>query len=717
MVGFYVDNGVLKENGAAIQEIGINCGDLFISYSECQQFTPCVYQSRAKYLAVMTGLRARGMRCIRFMVAGLRPKTYETIKNNQATFLANLDQLVADAEANGIRLIPSLFFSQTQIAPFVGETLNKIGVTGSVTQAEMTWFANLVVPRYKNSPAIAYWECFNECDLYVNEMQGFCVASTTSGSTTLTVTSNVVGGVTTTLVDGQTIAGIGVAIGTTLSFGGTGTGGTGTYTLSAPSTATGSTTFFNYKPSYSVNTSMGTPAAWTAADNTTKAHLLNCLTFFHNLIKSLDTAAAYPGKASRATACGSIGLKAKDIVMDGSGNLADDSRSNFATYFAKRAEYQVCEIMGGHPYIQNELGQGYGTYDGKFDFVDFALYTRNFVEAAKAAGKAVVYGEVGINAACARPLQEAMYGDRFFVQEDQIRSALAGGVQLALLWQWSAKEDADLLYGVNYPTLEESKAVRILDVMKTISNSITAQQATPKTPNAVVKLDGTINGIVTIPDHVKLQIADKYTLMIRWRAAVATPAGYLCGRLNSSSNGGYGMYLNTNADGVTVDPHNVPGQLLATQAREERNLNTNDALRWHHQAVVFDGTPASGSRISKTYIDGLLKSSRTNLTNTLTVVSALNFIVGNRTLGSVNTAFNGYVCDLKLYNRVLTDAEIQAAENGETVDSTGLVIDMPMNEGAGTIAVNRAGSGVGDGVLGSGATWIPRAVFPKLMPR
>ncbi len=177
------------------------------------------------------------------------------------------------------------------------------------------------------------------------------------------------------------------------------------------------------------------------------------------------------------------------------------------------------------------------------------------------------------------------------------------------------------------------------------------------------------------------------------------------------------MYINTHADSVTVDPHNVPGQLLATQAREERNLNTNDALRWHHQAVVFDGTPASGSRVSKTYIDGLLKSSRTNLTNALTVVAALNFIVGNRTLGSVNTAFNGYVCDLKLYNRVLTDAEIQAAENGETVDATGLVIDMPMDEGAGTIAVNRAGSGVGDGVLGSGATWIPRAVFPKLMPR
>ena len=238
------------------------------------------------------------------------------------------------------------------------------------------------------------------------------------------------------------------------------------------------------------------------------------------------------------------------------------------------------------------------------------------------------------------------------------------------------------------------------------------------TRDAVIYLDGTTNGVVTIADHAALQITDKYTLMIRWKCATTAPDGYLCGRLNSSNDGGYGMYLKYHGDGVTVDPGNVMGQIVQTASRAERNLNTCEATSWHHMAISYDATPAAGSRVSKIYIDGVLKSTNSTLSRDLTVVSAINFLVGNRTSGGgAGTTFNGWVCDLKLYNRILSADEILADKNGTEISNANLVIDMPMDDATGTTAVNNAASGVGNGTLGSGATWITRGAYPGVMPK
>lgn len=155
-------------NGRRVREFGVNCSDLFLDWrgGAINTSTPVVYQSQAKRVAVFEAMKQDGVRFVRYLVTGFRPKTYRVgFVENQAAFLAAHDELVADAERRQILLIPSLFFNVASIPPYVTEDLQQWGVTGSATQTQMEAVISTIVPRYKNSPAIAYWEASNEADV------------------------------------------------------------------------------------------------------------------------------------------------------------------------------------------------------------------------------------------------------------------------------------------------------------------------------------------------------------------------------------------------------------------------------------------------------------------------------------------------------------------------------------------------------------------------
>jgi hypothetical protein len=75
---------------------------------------------------------------------------------------------------------------------------------------------------------------------------------------------------------------------------------------------------------------------------------------------------------------------------------------------------------------------------------------------------------------------------------------------------------------------------------------------------------------------------------------------------------------------------------------------------WHHVAATWDG--ATG--IQKTYIDGSLVDTATGPAGDISGVPG-NLFVGSWNAGSGNK-FNGKIDDVRLYNSVLTDAEIAA---------------------------------------------------------
>ncbi|MGE4489926.1 MAG: cellulase family glycosylhydrolase, partial [Kiritimatiellales bacterium] len=68
----------------------------------------------------------------------------------------------AEAEKDGLGLIPSLFWSAVAVPDFVGEPLSELGNPKSRSRAFIRKYTTDVVRRYRNSPAIYGWELGNE---------------------------------------------------------------------------------------------------------------------------------------------------------------------------------------------------------------------------------------------------------------------------------------------------------------------------------------------------------------------------------------------------------------------------------------------------------------------------------------------------------------------------------------------------------------------------
>ena len=161
-------NGYIHANGKRVREFGINCSDLFADWRRgvITSVSPVAYTPPANYIAVMDFCAANNIRFIRFLVSAHRTKTYRVgWMEAQATFLSNMDALVAAAEERGILLVPSIFFSQPAIPPRFSEPLRAYDDPLSLTYAQIAADITAIVGRYKNSPAIGYWEYGNESDL------------------------------------------------------------------------------------------------------------------------------------------------------------------------------------------------------------------------------------------------------------------------------------------------------------------------------------------------------------------------------------------------------------------------------------------------------------------------------------------------------------------------------------------------------------------------
>jgi plastocyanin len=128
---------------------------------------------------------------------------------------------------------------------------------------------------------------------------------------------------------------------------------------------------------------------------------------------------------------------------------------------------------------------------------------------------------------------------------------------------------------------------------------------------------------------------------------------------------------------------------------------------WHHAAASY--STAAGWSL---YLDGVSQIAtpsqvgfvpNTGNTSPASVGSAYQ----SAGTGTANGFFAGDVDELRIWNVVRSQAQIQASMNTELTSGTGLIDRWGMNENTGTTAVDSVGSS--PGALTNGPTWVPGA--------
>ena len=121
---------------------------------------------------------------------------------------------------------------------------------------------------------------------------------------------------------------------------------------------------------------------------------------------------------------------------------------------------------------------------------------------------------------------------------------------------------------------------------------------------------------------------------------------------------------------------------------------------WHHIAATLTGTT------SKLYLNSLLVSTKTD--HLTPNIQPGNAFIGNDNVLSPLHAFNGLIDEVRIYNRVLSAEEIKwNMLNYHNPIRSGLVLWLPMEEGAGEIVYDKSGKENHGTLLpaGTGPTW------------
>jgi flagellin len=136
----------------------------------------------------------------------------------------------------------------------------------------------------------------------------------------------------------------------------------------------------------------------------------------------------------------------------------------------------------------------------------------------------------------------------------------------------------------------------------------------------------------------------------------------------------YGLYLKDNVL-MTYD--------WGTSTESSTGVNLADG-QWHHVAMTFQAGVTSGTQL---WIDGVSR-----LTTTISILDqTVQAVLGSGWIPTQN--FAGTIDEAKIYNRVLSAAEIATLARGGSPDATGLVGQWQLDEASGLTAIDSSGSG------------------------
>lgn len=497
MAGFYLKNGDLYESGRRIQEIGVNCVDLFIDYTACTPGSPLVYQDPARTELFFQRLRARSMRVVRTFILGLRPATYQYgIIGDLANYVSKLDAFIALAESYGIRLILSLYFSQTQIPPYKGETLNNVGVTGSATQNEMFTIATYVTNRYEGSEAIAVWEGMNENDLRIAQSPPAYSVDASMGTPSAWTSADM------TTADqilnfNTSFHALLKSLDTTPAWPGeasraTASGSFGWRVVSGAGENTGNNWVGYWKEKITNEaTDMMSFHPYCEGGGNRWYNTLFTYPSFKAWVEKIVSGARAAGKVAYI---GEIGM-AQDTLTANlaspavAGNV-DNGTHRYLVTFVNASGESSYAVQSGQITIVDKTtngkvsltsipaGIGEGITARKI-YRTVANGSSYFFLATLAGSAATTYTDnisdasLGAAAPDVTIVANANYyidGDETLIQT--MHACVDGGAQLTLLWQWTAQDIIDPTNGITYPSYETSTRLRVLDAAESINRRL-----------------------------------------------------------------------------------------------------------------------------------------------------------------------------------------------------------------------------------------------------
>ncbi len=162
MGGGSAGGAVANIDAGIARPIGVNMPALLFMYLGIGP------EGAAEARAQMDRARAAGFTHARFIASGYWPVDMTRSngwRTNPALYWQAVDQLMGDARARQLRLVPSLLWNAWLFPDLNNQPLSAMFTPGSTTRTMADQYVREFVQRYANEPAVAVWEIGNEWNL------------------------------------------------------------------------------------------------------------------------------------------------------------------------------------------------------------------------------------------------------------------------------------------------------------------------------------------------------------------------------------------------------------------------------------------------------------------------------------------------------------------------------------------------------------------------
>jgi hypothetical protein len=225
-------------------------------------------------------------------------------------------------------------------------------------------------------------------------------------------------------------------------------------------------------------------------------------------------------------------------------------------------------------------------------------------------------------------------------------------------------------------------------IIGTVNVNITNQVVQTANPKPCLSFNG-VNNYVKVPNSASLGVTSAITIEA-WVNCGLSPTGTYAAIVRKEGAYALRFYGDGRLNGIVW---------IGGVAYETYRVPASDAWvpgKWVHWVFTYDGS------YLRIYKNGSLYGSPVAQTGTIDVTTT---DLGVGATGTGAMPFLGLIGPVRIYNRALSDSEIQYNYNNpESPVTNGLVLWLKMDEGSGTIVHDYSGNGNNGTIYG--ATWV-----------